>query len=252
MGRTSRMGAMRHRQRKVAQSELFRMFLLGVVAMLVPVGLTACTDTTPAYRYRMAVEVETPAGIKTGSSVIEVHTDVAGEYSIPTPGRVSTKVRGEATSVDLGNGEVLFALLRSPTDADWASRVMLLLAPEGGDFQATFDAMLQDRREKSLPRYFRDRGHIVNERAAPMLVTFSDVNDPTTVELVDPDDLTATFGEGFRLKRITVRITEDPVTTRIEERLGWLGQVRDMGFSRSDFPPSIPVGDFSGMFSKGF
>lgn len=55
-----------------------------------------------------------------------------------------------------------------------------------------------------------------------MLVTFGDLADPTTMAEVDPDDLTKTFGEAVSLKRITVQITDDPVTTGIEMRLGWL------------------------------
>ncbi len=43
---------------------------------------------------------------------------------------------------------------------------------------------------------------------------------------VDPDDFAASFGEGVSLKRITVQITDDPVTTGIEERLGWLGDLK--------------------------
>jgi hypothetical protein len=63
----------------------------------------------------------------------------------------------------------------------------------------------------------------VNKRSAyPMLVTFGDLDDPTSVEEVDPDDLAATFGGDVSLKRITVRITDGPVTGGIEERLAWL------------------------------
>ncbi|MGB7418161.1 MAG: hypothetical protein WA918_03180, partial [Erythrobacter sp.] len=38
----------------------------------------------------------------------------------------------------------------------------------------------------------------------------------------------ATFGEGTSLKRITVKLTDDPVTTGIDERLGWLGDPQIM------------------------
>jgi len=55
-----------------------------------------------------------------------------------------------------------------------------------------------------------------------MMVTFGDLADPTSVAEVDPDYLAATFGEGVKLKRVTVELTDDPVTTGIEARLGWL------------------------------
>lgn len=36
---------------------------------------------------------------------------------------------------------------------------------------------------------------------------------------VDPADFAATFGPGYALRRITVQITDDPVTTGIEQKL---------------------------------
>ncbi|NMW32944.1 hypothetical protein HKD42_12810, partial [Altererythrobacter sp. RZ02] len=100
---------------------------LGAAFVLSGCGLGP--DPTPDYRYRLTVEVETPEGLKSGSSVIEVQTNIAGEYSIPTPGRVSQRLRGEAVTVDLDDGQVLFALLRSDSEADWAKQVMFLLTP---------------------------------------------------------------------------------------------------------------------------
>ena len=82
-----------------------------MLCLALAVAGCSLTDQTPAYRYRLTVEVDTPDGVKTGSSVIEVDTEVAGGYSIPTPGRVTNRVRGEAVTVDLGEGRVLFALL---------------------------------------------------------------------------------------------------------------------------------------------
>ncbi|MDR4487060.1 MAG: hypothetical protein R3B83_05990 [Nitrospirales bacterium] len=57
----------------------------------------------------------------------------------------------------------------------------------------------------------------------PLLVTFTDLTDPTTVKVVDPENLAATFGPGVSLKRLTLEITDEPVTEgKIESVLGWL------------------------------
>jgi len=57
----------------------------------------------------------------------------------------------------------------------------------------------------------------------PLLVTFTDINDPASVQRVDPDDLVAHFGPGVKLKTITLEITDEPVTGgQIEKVLGWL------------------------------
>jgi hypothetical protein len=57
----------------------------------------------------------------------------------------------------------------------------------------------------------------------PLLVTFTDTNDPKSVQRVDPANLAASFGVGVRLKRIVVEKTDEAVTVGIRERLGWLG-----------------------------
>ncbi len=185
-------------------------------------------DRTPDYRFRLTVEVETPDGLKSGSSVIEVETDVASEYAIPTPGRVSTNVRGQAAAVDLGDGQVLFAMLRSEISYDWASNIMFMLAPKySGEnaFEARYDAMLNRRSAIRVPRFWR-RGLLRGVSAYPMLVTFEDIQDPESAVKVDPDDLAARFGEGVRLKHITVQMTDDPVSTGIERLLPWLDDFR--------------------------
>ena len=84
------------------------------------------------------------------------------------------------------------------------------------------DNVLEVTGETELPRMWPPVAWIEERSAYPMLVTFGDLADPTSVAEVDPDDLAATFGEGVKLKRITVELTDDPVTTGIEERLGWL------------------------------
>ncbi len=60
-------------------------------------------------------------------------------------------------------------------------------------------------------------------KAVPLLVTFTDIDDPASVKRVDPDDLVASFGEGYALKAITLGITNEAVTEgRVEDVLGWI------------------------------
>jgi hypothetical protein len=72
-----------------------------------------------------------------------------------------------------------------------------------------------------------------------MLVRFRDIADPTSVEKVDPDNLAASFGEGVKLRRITVQLTDDPVTTGIEKRLGWLRSVGEERGTLVKNPPRL-------------
>ena len=60
----------------------------------------------------------------------------------------------------------------------------------------------------------------------PDLVTFADVNDPSSVIEVDPNDLQATLGQGVTWNEITFEMTDEPITTRITAKLPWLTAYR--------------------------
>lgn len=215
--------------------------LLGVSALLVVSGCSS-DDEAPDYRYRLTVEVQTPEGLKTGSSVIEVTQHLTRPGSNPAGSAVTRRVRGEAVAVDMPGAKTIFALLRSDNNVDWASTVMLMLAPqiEGESFEEQLDDMLSLEGEIVLPRMFSPVGHLNERSAYPMLVTFGDLGDPTSVEQVDPGDMAATFGEGYELKRITVQLTDDPVTTSIKERLAWLGE-----YPEPSLKPNHALDDYS-------
>lgn len=196
---------------------------MALAALMLP-GCAFAEDKAPDYRYRLTVEVETPEGVKTGSSVIEVEQSLSRSTAAPAKVGVQRKVRGEAVAVDLPNGKTLFALLRSENNVDWASYVYVYLATHenGKPFIDQLDNVLEVTGKRTLPRMWPPVGFLEERSAYPMLVTFGDLADPTSVAEIDPDDLAATFGDGVKLKCITVELTDDPVTTGIEDRLGWL------------------------------
>lgn len=196
---------------------------LALVALVLP-GCAFAEDKAPDYRYRLTVEVETPEGVKTGSSVIEVEQSLSRSTASPSKVGVQRKVRGEAVAVDLPNGKTLFALLRSENNVDWASYVYVYLATheKGKPFIDQLDNVLEVTGERTLPRMWPPVGFLDERSAYPMLVTFGDLGDPTSVLGVDPDDLAASFGEGVTLRRITVELTDAAVTSGISEQLEWL------------------------------
>ncbi len=207
----------------------------------------------PTYRYRLTLEVETPEGLRTGSSVIEIRAQVADRPILPDANALNVQVTGEAVTVDLGKRGLLFALLRSEEAAGWAGGVMELVTPrpphvDGENAYVTWHkAMLANKGLHELPR-----NAITNQRPwrnpkpgdppkdYPMLVRFKDVSDPATVERVDPDDLATSFGARVNLRRITVELTDDPVTAGIEMKLGWLGRTKGalVHVPVSDYPPA--------------
>ena len=60
----------------------------------------------------------------------------------------------------------------------------------------------------------------------PTFAVFADPRRPETVRIVAPQDFAATFGSGIRFRRITLQITDDPVTIGIRRRLPWLETYR--------------------------
>jgi hypothetical protein len=193
----------------------------GMLATFLLPGCAVAEDKAPDYRYRLTVEVETPEGLKTGSSVIEVQQSIGRTTMDGFGEQVFLRIRGEAVAVDLPDGRTLYALLRSGGDVEWAARVIPFLSPDANDDNPLDDLLLLEGK-KELPRTWSKPGPFNNRSAYPMIVTFGDEADPTSVAEVEPDYLSAAFGEGVKLKRITAELTDDPMTTGIEERLVWL------------------------------
>lgn len=204
-----------------------RIFAVWFTALTAALLTASCSleDEVPDYRYRLTIEVETPEGLKSGSSVIEVEQKLVGGGSDPGAGQsLSLRVRGEAVAVDLPDGQTLYALLRSENNIEWAGWVYLRLNPCDKGEAACEDNVLEVTGEQTLPRMWR-ANVLQDERSAyPTFVTFDDEADPTSVKLVDPDDLAASFGAEVALRRIIVELTDDRVTKGIEDRLGWLGE----------------------------
>ncbi|WP_442622639.1 hypothetical protein [Parasphingopyxis sp.] len=220
-----------------------RRFVGAMGAIIALPLIPGCTGRRITYRYRLTVDVDTPDGVRSGASVIEVTTRWDDGLAHATG--VRSQVRGQAVVVDLPGGP-LFALLTSPALGSDAAKnyAREALGFTGGQsnadtYYATIGEMLATEEARALPR-----------SQYPMLVRFGDIDDPTSVERVDPDNLAASFGPGTSLRAITVEITDDAVTAGIEERLVWVGQIQEMNLSRESFPSDIPVGDFSGMFAR--
>jgi hypothetical protein len=179
---------------------------LGALALLLA-GLVSCLIPYE-WRDALALEVETPDGLKTGRAVVSLsHTVETVIPGIPG-GAVHTSLRGEAAVVEVAPGKYLFALLTGRED----------LAVKA------FPEVVRNRTFKQFARAFRDlrEKRDLPTELIPMLVTFRDIADPKSVEHVDPNNLAAAFGPGVTLKRATLEITDEPITTGIEKRIGWM------------------------------
>ncbi len=161
---------------------------------------------------KLTAEVETPEGIKSGYSVLEVKWDKAGR---------GYNIRGEAVAVDLPKGETLFILLSSTSNVDWAAWLHQIVKLENSpeDQALYYSRIAANRQIWPVPRTKEYFGNKEVHDNYPYFVRFRDIKDPKSVEQVDPDDLAKTFGPGVKLKSLTVQMTDEPVTKGIEKRL---------------------------------
>jgi hypothetical protein len=176
----------------------------------------------PGHKYRLAIEVETPQGVKSASGVIAVHPD----RSYSRGGR--TRAVGDAVFVDLGGGKNLVALLAhldKTLDLDAINYVALRAYTAAGGQRVSFNEM--NRLTGSVP---------VTGALIPVLVTFTDPSNPGTARTVQPDEAEAVLGKGYRIHGITAEVVPnglwpldfggalgEPVTRRILAKLPWLG-----------------------------
>ncbi|GJL62233.1 MAG: hypothetical protein NPIRA04_08870 [Nitrospirales bacterium] len=162
-----------------------------------------------SWHQKMTIEVNVGGQLYASSSVVAMSGRRLPEL-LPE-GRVrDLDMRGEAVVVDLPKNQYLFALLTY--DAYLTGKVFhdlvggVVSQPE--EWASEIDDV-QEIRE-------------IHPKDYPLLVTFTDINDPKTVKEVDPDNLEAMFGPGVSLKRITLEITDEDVTEgKVEQVLGW-------------------------------
>ena len=188
-----------------------RMFCVARAARLAvfaaaAVGLAGCQDKHE-WHQKLTVVVDTPAGKVSGSSVIAINATF-GQLPM-TDREVWYRIRGGATVVELAPGRYLFALLSGS---------------EERYYRAIRDQLKHVRRGDWLERIPKMKGVVeLKRKNYPQLVTYRNTENPKTVGVVDPTDLSATFGRGFRLDEITLEITDEPVTEgQVEAILPWI------------------------------
>jgi hypothetical protein len=194
---------------------------LGLLAVLV-IG-DQIRINRPGHKYRLTVAVETPAGVKSASSVLAVTPDRGYARG------GSTRTSGDAVLVDLGGGKSLVALLAhldGKLDPAAINYVALRATNAAAGKRVNFNDM--SKQTGIVP---------VEGALIPILLTFSDPANPGSAKLVSPDDAQAALGKGFRLRGVSAEVVPngfwpidfggalgEPVTRGIAGRLPWLGE----------------------------
>jgi hypothetical protein len=190
-------------------------------------------NKTYSWRYKITVEIDTPEGIKTGSSVRE-----ATVLFIPTGNthpnaqkyNSYTSMKGEAVIIDLGERGKVFAVQNS---GDYGLPFEVFEGPPGRTLEgAKFYGELKAKGELGRDHY-------------PMFVMFKDMNDPLSVQLVYKsetrgfgknavhtvhDNFEDIYGPGFKLQRVLIEMTDEGLVYKIKEILPWILDYRNKLF----------------------
>jgi len=186
---------------------------------------------TCTFRYKLTAEVQTPDGVKTGSSVLEVSYSHNGDWGGgPHPALTLT---GQATYIDLGSGKNLFLLL---TNRDSGRNSQM--DNRDGNFEhagGALTAFSLPIKIFGLEWFYGQEPKLCSDLAIasasgpivvpignlPTLVTFSDINDYTSVKVVQPSELETDIGMGYKLLDARIEAANEPVSHNIEQILTW-------------------------------
>ncbi|HWG05086.1 MAG TPA: hypothetical protein VG271_08735, partial [Beijerinckiaceae bacterium] len=216
-----------------------RTFCLSAVS-ITTAGLAGCAEYF-FFRMKMTADVEVDQVVRTGSSTIEFKATSPPSW-LEEMWNVQSRARGEAAVVDLGERGLLFVTLSGQNlsidsisyfdELPWSVFWRTSQAPDkvGG---ARNVGSFSDRTRLIASSQTRIE---LNRDEIPLLVHFRNVNDPTSVEIVDPTNLAASFGSGTSLLRVTLEITRDPVSRGIGNVLPWLDS------PNQDFPTAGKIG----------
>ena len=199
---------------------------IAVLALLYGVYWLDLQSRTYHFNQKLTVTVSTQGGDVADSSVSRVDIqhytkhDMAGQLGYAR----QLAIRGEATVVELAPGRYLFALIQEENE---------LLAYK------TFLNVANPEQPDSIKLTTTHYKGFVKQSDYPMLVTFADINNPKSVQLVKPADFAASFGPGFALKSIALEITDEKVTEGVViTALPWI-----RGFNGAFVPSTMKPAD---------
>ena len=179
--------------------------------------------------YRMTVEVEIPQGLRSGSSVWQyTYTDKPDLFIVWRQG-----AWGEAVAVDLPGNRTLFMVVEQYGLVDYAMQIPravfsdeLAALNAGSDVEIDLTDKLDRLKETSLSKD-------LTIPQMPAFAMFRDLRDLVSVEYVRPEEFSTKLGSGYKLHRVNMTITKDPVGEGIVARLPWLTEYYGQSLDRA-------------------
>ncbi|QHL91623.1 hypothetical protein GVO57_13485 [Sphingomonas changnyeongensis] len=177
--------------------------------------MSSCSDLG-SVNFRYTVEVSTPDGLRSGSSVMNIHG-----YNIPVheniDGGQKIYLTGDVPFVDLPNGITLFALVSGQSGNSgplhtliWSQRPLHSL----GDPKTA----ISDLKARPVCKLVEPKKH-------PDLIYFSDINNRKSVKRLSSEELKNEFGGVYKIRRAYVCTTSDKPQKSIDKKIPWMDDV---------------------------
>jgi hypothetical protein len=202
-----------------------------VAAIAVMYGLYSLFYPTTSYRFKLTLNVNTPQGLKAGSSVMEVRTRRYPAWTTLGESTSESRLTGEAIFVDLGAGvdgkpkNVIALLALGPRGENVDFYLLPGMAFELWKNKASSPDLRRSSYGRALPFEARQQTNYRGDSwdlpklpvgtsaelrgdLIPTLVTFADLNDPRTARAIRPDDFPKAFGNGFTLREMNIEIVQ--------------------------------------------
>jgi hypothetical protein len=206
---------------------------------------------TDYLRYRLTLDVDVDGVTRTGSGVVEVaYQGMSGWLSeIGQGAHFGGEMRGYAITVDLGERGLLFVVDSRPFLEDPATHLLALPKLASLNMLPFVAYGLSQSYDPSsglaaVRKLQTKKGSVnVPPDGLPMVVRFLNVDDGSTIEELDPRDLSAAYGPGVRLARARFEFTTDQVSPMPAIWPKWLvsGEQLGFGFSNQHLWSSSPI-----------
>jgi hypothetical protein len=196
---------------------------------------------TTSYRFKLTLNVNTPEGLKSGSSVMEVRDRRYPAWTTRGESSGESHLVGDAVFVDLGPArdgkpQNLVALLTLGVRGENPNLYFL----PGMAFEPLWKQRLAAPgfrgASSELPKLPPGTKAELRGKLIPTMVTIGDLNDPKTARAIQPDGFSKAFGAGVTLQSATIEMVPagtwpltllgiggEPVTRGIEKKLPWWG-----------------------------
>jgi len=206
------------------------LIIAGIVGLAALLLYIVFTPPHYSWRQKLTVSVTTPQGLVEGSAVTQVDVVDLRNFSfgLPEASGANVSFSGEAVAVEIAPGRILFVLLVD----EWQN---------GGPHNWPAYIWYKSRMtlEDDMARIKQQRGkqpEPLPQKHWPLMATFDDLSRPETLRIITGTDLSPWFGPDVQLERVTLQITDAPMSNgRIEALLPWL---LPAGFERGPVAPT--------------